>query len=332
VAAASPPPNPSEVSAVLGDARRYKVDAEGRPCIGPADATVTVVEYEDFACPFTRRAEAVVQKLMAAHPTDMRICFRHEPIAREYSMLAAQASEEVFIEKGAQAFYELRADLLRENLSKEKVLDLAQKHGADQDELATAIGNGRHADVVKRDQSLLLRTGHHGTPTFFINGRIIGGARHYEEFADVVDDEVRRGQELVRRGTPPAALFSTIMAHSLDKATRPKPRPGEPSRVRIRFINVCYDGEGATPQSRTHDEALTLATRLRDDIVRGVDFAELAKKYSNASNAQTGGEFGWMSRGTLTPEIETPALSLGVGETSQVIDGPRCVILVQRLE
>src|SRR5439155_18938609 len=79
VAAASPPPNPSEVSAVLGDARRYKVDGEGRPCLGPADATVTVVEYEDFECPFTRRAEAVVQKLIAAHPTDMRICFRNEP-------------------------------------------------------------------------------------------------------------------------------------------------------------------------------------------------------------------------------------------------------------
>ena len=64
----------------------------------------------------------------------------------------------------------------------------------------------------------------------------------------------------------------------------------------------------------------------------GVGFAQLAKQYSNASNAQVGGEFGWLSRGTLTPDIDSVALALAVGETSQVIDGKGCAILAQRLE
>jgi protein-disulfide isomerase len=324
----------ADVSAALGDSKRFKVDGDKRPCVGPSNAVVTVVEFEDFECPFTRRVEAVVQKLLAAHPTDMRICFRHFPITRDHpnAMLAAHAAEELFVEKGAQAFYELRADLLREDLSREKVTLLAQKHGANPAELAAALSEGRHAAAVKQDEALLQQMGFNGTPHFFINGREIAGAKRYEEFAEVVDDEMRRGRELLGRGTPPEALFSTIMQHSLDKADRPKARPGEPKRVRIRFINVCYDGEGAVPQSRSHDEALKLATRLRNEIAGGADFAQLAKQYSNASNAQVGGEFGWLSRGTLIPEIDSAALALAVGETSQVIDAKRCAVLVQRLE
>jgi peptidyl-prolyl cis-trans isomerase SurA len=75
-----------------------------------------------------------------------------------------------------------------------------------------------------------------------------------------------------------------------------------------------------------------LAAQVHDQIVRGADFAELARRYSNAGNAHVGGEFGWLSRGTLTPEVDATALRLAVGETSSPIDGDLCVVLVQRTE
>lgn len=48
----------------------------------------------------------------------------------------------------------------------------------------------------------------------------------------------------------------------------------------------------------------------------GEDFAELAKKYSQDSSAEDGGNLGSLKRGELAPEIEGPILRLNPGETS----------------
>jgi hypothetical protein len=256
------------------------------------------------------------------------------PIDRDHpnARLAAHAAEEVFSEKGAQAFYEMRAELLREDLSPDKVLQIARRHGADPARLSEALAGGRHAETLERDRKLLVRMDKSGTPEFFINGRNIGGARPYETFAQVVEDEIKRAGDLLRAGVPADRLFSTIIAHGVDHVEHQRPRPGEPIRVHIRLINVCFDGHGATPQSRTRDEAHALVSQMRRTILSGGDFAALAKQYSNAGNAHIGGEFGWLSRGTLVPDIDSAALKLHVGETSQPVEGDGCFTLVQRIE
>ena len=44
---------------------------------GPADAPVTIVEYSDFLCHFCKQAAGTVKELLAKHPKDVRLVYKH---------------------------------------------------------------------------------------------------------------------------------------------------------------------------------------------------------------------------------------------------------------
>jgi parvulin-like peptidyl-prolyl isomerase len=66
--------------------------------------------------------------------------------------------------------------------------------------------------------------------------------------------------------------------------------------------------------------ALALAKKLRQRILDGEDFAELAAEYSqDPGSAANGGDLGWFGRGAMVPEFEDAAFSLAVGEVSEPV-------------
>ncbi|MGI6685173.1 MAG: foldase protein PrsA [Bacillota bacterium] len=66
------------------------------------------------------------------------------------------------------------------------------------------------------------------------------------------------------------------------------------------------------------DEAT--AKEVKEKLDAGVDFAELAKKYSTDSGTKdAGGELGFISKGQMVAEFEEAAFSLKVGQTSEPI-------------
>jgi protein-disulfide isomerase len=62
---------------------------------GPSDAAVTIVEFSDFQCPFCAAFERSVRDVMARHPRDVALVYRHFPLqtAHPYAMAAAIAAE-----------------------------------------------------------------------------------------------------------------------------------------------------------------------------------------------------------------------------------------------
>ena len=62
--------------------------------IGPASASLTIIEYGDFQCPFCAALSPTLNQLARAYPQDVRIVFRQFPLeSHNLAMLAAQASE-----------------------------------------------------------------------------------------------------------------------------------------------------------------------------------------------------------------------------------------------
>jgi cyclophilin family peptidyl-prolyl cis-trans isomerase/protein-disulfide isomerase len=62
--------------------------------IGPAGATMTIIEYGDFQCPDCALLSPMLNQLAQAYPQDVRIVFRQFPLdSHNLAMLAAQASE-----------------------------------------------------------------------------------------------------------------------------------------------------------------------------------------------------------------------------------------------
>jgi parvulin-like peptidyl-prolyl isomerase len=99
---------------------------------------------------------------------------------------------------------------------------------------------------------------------------------------------------------------------------------GEQQQAKIRGILVSFNPpkgkDGKEPKGRTEDEAKALATELREKIVKGADFAAVAKESSDEQETgPKGGDMGTVKRGQLPPNIEKTIFSLKVKEISQPV-------------
>jgi parvulin-like peptidyl-prolyl isomerase len=76
------------------------------------------------------------------------------------------------------------------------------------------------------------------------------------------------------------------------------------------------------------------AERIRELLLSGEDFADLARQYSlDASTRPAGGDLSWFPRGyLLIPEVEEAAFSLEPGEISEVVTSILGFHIVQTLE
>jgi len=83
---------------------------------------------------------------------------------------------------------------------------------------------------------------------------------------------------------------------------------------------ATYDTKEQVKVSHILVETEAKAQEVRNKLLAGADFAELAKKYStDTSNNENGGELGFFSKGDMTAEFENVAFALKVGEVSEPV-------------
>lgn len=79
-------------------------------------------------------------------------------------------------------------------------------------------------------------------------------------------------------------------------------------------------------------EAERRLVALRERIVNGADFAEMAKVHSADLSAAKGGDLGWLNPGDTVPEFERAMEALKPGEMSKPVQSPFGWHLIQVLE
>lgn len=105
----------------------------------------------------------------------------------------------------------------------------------------------------------------------------------------------------------------------------------QPERVRLSEILIApkaapaASGTDGTPPPSPVDPDAALATAqteaqdLVEQIRKGADFADLAKKYSNGPSAADGGDLKYFARGVLAKELEDKVFALKAGDVTDVI-------------
>ena len=88
-----------------------------------------------------------------------------------------------------------------------------------------------------------------------------------------------------------------------------------------------------TPEAgdKIKNEVKATLLKIKQRILDGEDFNTLSRENSELVTARTGGELGWMRRGSLVAEFEATALSLEVNEISDPVESQFGIHLVQLL-
>jgi len=138
---------------------------------GPASAEVTLVEYGDFECPYTRRARPVARRLGQEFGDRLLFVFRDFPLTQihPHAHTAAEAAEAA----SAQGRYWEMHDLLFDNqrhLEDEDLMRYAQQLGLDMARFGRELAEHAYAHQVNEDVRSGLKSEVEGTPTFFVNG------------------------------------------------------------------------------------------------------------------------------------------------------------------
>ncbi len=141
------------------------------------------------------------------------------------------------------------------------------------------------------------------------------------------DPEVKlKIQEATNQILAQAYLERVILAHQKPVSEKEikryyeehKDRYAEPEAIRARHILIEVP-QGASPEEKA--KALKKVQEIREKALKGEDFAQLAKKYSDDPGTRDkGGDLGFFSRGQMVKEFEEAAFSLKPGEISQPVE------------
>lgn len=238
-----PEPRPEPPSdEALADARArlaayplHRVPIGDAPVRGPLDAPITIVAFTDFECPYCARAVTILEAVRGRYGDQLRIVLRHNPLPyHEHAERAHAAAEEARAQRGDEAFWAMHDRLFAfRDLSSEKLLQHARALDLDLERFELALEDGRHRARLDADLALGRTFGVSGTPTFFINGRKLTGAKPPEAFAALIDPLLVEARDRLAAGTPPGALYDALTADGATEAIEaPRgPRRVEPPRV-----------------------------------------------------------------------------------------------------
>jgi protein-disulfide isomerase len=156
--------------------------------LGSANASLTLVEYGDYECPYCGDAHAVVQKILKALSGDIRFVFRNFPLtqAHPYALDAAKAAEAAGLQ---DSFWKMH-DLLFENqdyLDQESLVSYAMDLNLDLDKFIGSMNSEEVEDRILSELYEGTRTGVDGTPTFFVNEYRFEGDWRTPEFVQTLD-------------------------------------------------------------------------------------------------------------------------------------------------
>jgi protein-disulfide isomerase len=188
-----------------------KIDVKGRPVRGNAQAKVTVVSYDDFQCPYCSAAhKTLFPELLKEYGDRVAFIYKDYPLPIHPWAVHAAVDANCLGAQNGDAYWDF-ADYIHSNqhvVNSEKglpaqfamldrtALSEAGKFKLDAGALASCVKAQKDdavKDSIKEGDSL----GVNGTPTMFVNGQMLDGARPVAEFRALFDSALEQA------GVPP---------------------------------------------------------------------------------------------------------------------------------
>lgn len=252
----SPSPAPAPPPAVASAAPRdgsgdtaesaIKVPIDGLPAFGKTDALVTVVAFTDYECPYCEKADTSLEQLRDDYGDKVRFVVASQPLPmHEHALPAAKAFLAANQLGKGEAMHKKLFALTRAKtvLTDEVLRNAAVELGLDAKPFDDLRASPAIADAVTKSQALATRLDVRGTPSFFVNGRRLVGARPVETFRALFDEELTKAAKL------PNGSYESMMKGFADA-----PPPKGPEALEHFDVDVAR-----APMRGTKNGAITVA-------------------------------------------------------------------------
>jgi len=167
-----------------------RLNAEG-PSLGPREAPVTIVEFSDFQCPYCKQANGIVKRVLETYGGSVRLVFKQMPLSIHPDAFKAAQASVCANEQGR--FWEFHDLLFASNdLSIDALKKYAVSLQLRMNDFESCMNSEGSSAAVRRDMQEAIRADVQGTPTFFVNGRILRGMRTAEDLKNLIDLAVRQ--------------------------------------------------------------------------------------------------------------------------------------------
>lgn len=160
------------------------------PSVGDPKATVTVVEFFDYQCPYCRRMAQQLAELNKEDP-DLRIVYKEFPVFGPASTLAARAALGA-ARQGKYEEFHLALMGIRGAPSERAIFRAAERIGLDAGRLRADMNSPNAQRIFQRNSQLAQELGIRGTPAFVIGDQVIPGAIEIRRLRELIAEQRRR--------------------------------------------------------------------------------------------------------------------------------------------
>jgi protein-disulfide isomerase len=171
-----------------------KVSVGDSPVLGPPNAAVTIVEFSDYLCPACRKAHDTAKKIREMYAGKIRWVFKDYPLERHEGAKKLAEAARCVGEQSKRKFWDFQDRLFasREKPDLGKLKEYTQQLGLDVDRFTQCFESGKYLAKVEQDIKAARESGVRATPTFIINGRLKPGMLPFEDFKQIIDQDLKK--------------------------------------------------------------------------------------------------------------------------------------------
>lgn len=169
----------------------YDLPVGKSPVKGPADASVTLVEFSDFQCPFCGRATPLIDQVIQTYPKELKFVYKEFPLPMHAN--AMPASRAAIAAQRQGKYWEMNSKLFANQraLQPDNLKQYAQDLGLDVAKFEQDMNSPDVQGQITEDMQLARQSAVRGTPTLFVNGKQVQN-NSFEGLKQMIDEALQK--------------------------------------------------------------------------------------------------------------------------------------------
>ncbi len=162
------------------------------PIIGNKEAKLTIIEFGCYTCEYTKKVEQTLKEVLEYYNGEINIQFKtfyipHHNASKEAALVGYCAFEQGKYEEFHKEIFSIN-----ETICQNCLINIEKKIGLNITEFEECMKSERAEKEINEDQLQGLHAGVQGTPTFFINDKVIVGPKPFKSFKKIIDEELKK--------------------------------------------------------------------------------------------------------------------------------------------